>query len=180
MAHETTLRELLDIAKIRVHREMVRDLIATIPASATVGEVVDALFDGPFREAAKALTLRELQEAAGGQTTRPHRRTSAPPATTTSTPAPTKRLINTRTRAGRAALDTAVRDHLITAGASRLGDIIDGVPGAETQVRQALDRLRKAGDVVGRGEEDTEFSVTASVASMSRSSSANLGVAEAG
>ena len=150
MSRRSAVLESIDRATKNAQRTILGDALSSLPASTTIQELQDAMSKSDFGEAFRSMTLAEFVSAVGQKPAvapsgRPRR---APAASSQSRK---RRNINTRTAAGRAALDTAVRDFLRMSGPARSEGITPAVPGDTAQVRQSPKRLIEAGEVVVKG-----------------------------
>ena len=161
MSRKSRVQEAIDRAASDANRTIVATAVAELPANTTtIKELHQAMAKSPFGSAFENMTLAELRDALGAT---PTPRSSAPKRSNTQprVAKKTARKINTRTAAGRAALDTAVLDFLRENGASRSEAITPSVPGDTAQVRQALKRMIETGDVVVKGNRRaSEYSLT--------------------
>lgn len=173
MARKSRIQESLDRAAEKANRDIITTAISDLPSSTTIKELHGAMAKSPLGATFETMTLADLRKALGGAASAPRsasRRQSSPRPVAPKTPG---RKINTRTLAGRAALDTAVRDFLRANGTSRSEHITPKVPGDTAQVRQSLKRMIENGEVVVRGNRRaSEYSLTKGSSGASASASA--------
>lgn len=159
MARQSDLHRHLTAAAAAVRRERVLEWLADLPQETAIGTIIDTLASSDFAEAFRALQVEDL----GPMTA--ETATTSQPGVIEETVKPERARINTRTRGGRLALDTAVRDDLVANGPSSIAGISSRVPGNEVQVRQSIRRLIEGNEVVGRETEvEALYFVTSAVA----------------
>ena len=125
-------------AKRQLASEALYQFISEVTDDTSWGDIVAVLAESNLDGLLSTMTIGEIVEA----------RTKPRP-----TSGPQER--DTRTRAGRLALDTAVSDFLKTrAGAQDLDDVRDAVNATTPQVQQSLTRLMKDAKVIEEREDD--------------------------
>jgi hypothetical protein len=134
-------------------RNALKEALGVVGHGTPVGNLLDQVADSPYLERFRDLTIGELLEAMSGAS-KPRR--GRPPGSG-SAPAKKKgkgsrKSFSTRTDSGRKKIDVAVSDFLSSAGEAGAEQIRSAVGGTSAQLRQSLDRLRKAKKVSRKGQ----------------------------
>ncbi len=140
-------------------RNALKEALGVVGHGTPVGKLLDQVADSPYLERFRDLTIGELLDAMSG--TSKSRRGRPPgsgkqaangsaPAKKTGTKS--RKSFRTRTEAGRNKIDAAVSKFLSSAGEAGAEQIRSAVGGTSAQLRQSLDRLRKAKKVTRAGQ----------------------------
>jgi len=140
-------------------RNALKEALGVVAHGTPVGNLLDQVADSPYLDRFRDLTIGELLEAMSGAS-KPRR--GRPPgsgkkAADGSAPAKkagakSRKGFSTRTEAGRNKIDAAVSDFLSSASEAGAEQIRSAVGGTSAQLRQSLDRLRKAKKVSRKGQ----------------------------
>ncbi len=140
-------------------RNALKEALGVVGHGTPVGNLLDQVADSPYLERFRDLTIGELLEAmsSASKTRRGRPPGSGKKAAGGSAPAKktgtkSRKSFSTRTEAGRKKIDAAVSDFLSSAGEAGAEQIRSSVGGTSAQLRQSLDRLRKAKKVSRKGQ----------------------------
>ena len=152
MARKNQLQAKLDEAMKEASRAIMLRAVESMPRDITMGEFIDAMDGTDFASEFRALDLDAFQSALGAAPA-PRRGRPAGRKKAATKKSAGKKGHNTRTQAGREALDAAIADCLKEAGGPIRSEVIKATTGATpNQIRQALARLDEAGKVKKTGQ----------------------------
>lgn len=129
--------ESLARAQAEMARTVFMQALGRIPGTITMGQLLADITSTPYAETFNAMTLNTFLGAVNGNA-----------AETSSS----KGERNTRTQAGRDAIDAEISTFLETAGTVAAEDVRAAIGGTAAQIRDSLTRLMDAGSVVRTGE----------------------------